>query len=60
MNMYTMYIDNITTINALRKNKILNQLKLKALADDKINVTKELKFVLVIVEDIFWKRRKCW
>ena len=43
-------------VNSLPKNKILDWSKLKAFADDKINVTKELKFVLGRVENIVGKR----
>ena len=47
-------------INPLPKDKILDWSKLKAFADDKINVTKKLKFVVGWVENIVGKRRKCW
>ena len=40
--------------------KILNRTKLKAFADDKINVTEKLKLVLVRVEKHCRKWRKCW
>ena len=39
-------------VNTLPKDEILDQSKLKAFADDKINVLKELKFVLERVENI--------
>ena len=39
-------------------NKILDWLKLKAFADDKINVTEKLKFVLGGVENIVGKGDK--
>ena len=42
------FADNILT---LPNNKILHQSKLKAFADDKMNVTKELKFVIGRVEN---------
>ena len=44
---------------SLPNNKILDLSKLKGFADDKINVTKKLKFVLGRVENI-GKRKKCW
>ena len=40
--------------------KILDQSKLKEFADDKVNVTLKIKFVLGRVENIVGKRRKCW
>ena len=43
--------------NSLPNDKILNRSKLKAFADNKINVTETLKFVLRWVENIV---RKCW
>ena len=50
--------------DTLPNDKILNWFKLKAFADDKINVTQILKFVLKMVENIgrkhYGKRRKCW
>ena len=39
-------------LNSLPNDKILDQSKLKAFADDKINITKKLKFYLVRVENI--------
>ena len=39
-------------INCLPNDKILDQSKFKELADDKINVTKKLKFVSGMVENI--------
>ena len=36
------------------------RLKLKALADDKVNVIIRLKFALERVENIVGKMRKCW
>ena len=39
--------------------KILDWSKFKAFADDKINVTEKLKFVLGTVENIVGNRRKC-
>ena len=41
--------------NSLPNNKILDQSKLKALADDKINVTEKLKFVSGRVENSMGK-----
>ena len=48
------------SLNSLPINKILNWSKFKALADDKINVTLELKLVFRWVENIFGKGKKCW
>ena len=41
--------------NALPNDKILDWSKLKAFADDKINVTEKLKFLLEMVENIVQK-----
>ena len=49
----------VTLINSLPNNKFLDCSKLKALADDKINVNENLKLVLGKVENC-GKRRKCW
>ena len=45
----------IPGLNSLPNDKILNWSKLKAFADDKINVTVKLKFVLGRVENIVGK-----
>ena len=51
---------DILTFNPLPDDKILDWSKLKALAyDKKKNVTKKLKFVLGMVENMR-RRRKCW
>ena len=42
-------------LSSLPNNKFLDWSKLKAFADNKINVTEELKFVLVRVENIVGK-----
>ena len=42
-------------LNSLPNVKFLDRFKLKALADDKINVTEQLKFVLGRVENIMGK-----
>ena len=42
-------------VNSLSNNKFLDWSKLKALADNKINVTEKLKFVLGRVENILGK-----
>ena len=42
-------------INSLPNNKILDWSKLKALADDKINVAQKLKFVSGRIENIVGK-----
>ena len=47
-------------VNSLLSNKILDWSKLKAIADDKVNVTEKLKFVLGRVENIVGKGEKCW
>ena len=47
-------------LNSLLSDKILALTKLRGFADDKINVTQKLKFVLDWVENIVGKRRKCW
>ena len=41
-------------LNSLPNNRILDSSKLKAFADDKINVTKELKLILER-ENILWE-----
>ena len=47
-------------INSLPNDKFLDSSKLKAFADDKINVTEKLNFDLGSVENNVEKRRKCW
>ena len=47
-------------MNSLPNDTILDQSKLKGFADDKLNVTQKLKFILGRVETIVGKRRKCW
>ena len=47
-------------VNPLPNDKILDWSKFNALTDDKINVTRNLKFVLDNVENILGKGRKCW
>ena len=42
-------------VNSLPNNKLLDQSKFKELADNKINATKKLKFVLGMVENILGK-----
>ena len=44
----------------LPNDKILELSKFKAYADDKINATRSLNFVLGGVKNILGKRRKCW
>ena len=46
--LHSTVLDNI--IYSLPDNKFLDQSKLKAFADDKINVTEKLKFLLERVE----------
>ena len=53
---YDLYFDLLPVQN----DKILGLSKLKAFADDNINVTQNLKFVLERMESIMEKRRKCW
>ena len=43
-------------INSLPYNKLLDWLKLKAFAEDEINVAEKLKFVLERVENIWEKK----
>ena len=50
----------ITILNPLPNNKILDLSKSKAFADDKINVTEKVKFVLESIKKHCEKRRKCW
>ena len=45
----------VPSFNSLPNDKILDQSKLKALADDTINVNQELKLVLARVENILGK-----
>ena len=47
------------TLSSLPNDQILNLSKLKAFAEDEINVTRKLKFALGSVENISGKRRKC-
>ena len=44
---------------SLPDDKISDWSKLKAFADEKINVTEKLKFVLGMIENIVGKRRQC-
>ena len=44
-----------TTLNSLQNNKILSQSKLTAFADDKVYVTKKIKFIMEWVETIMGK-----
>ena len=55
-----MVANDRTSTNSLPNDKILARSKMKALADDKINVTRILKLVFGMVENIVGKRRKCW
>ena len=48
------------TTDSLPYDKFLDWSKLNALADNKINVTEKLKFVLGRMEKHHGKRRKCW
>ena len=47
-------------LHFLPNDKFFNRSKLKALAENKISVTENLKLVLGRVENIMGKRRKCW
>ena len=47
-------------VDSLPSDKILHWSKLKAVADDKRNVTQKLKFLLGKNEKHFGERRKCW
>ena len=46
--------------NSLPNDKILDWSKIKALADDKINVVQKLKFCVWEGRKHCGKRRKCW
>ena len=46
--------------NRFPNDKILDLSKLKAIADDKITFTEQMKFVLGRVEKNYGKRGKCW
>ena len=48
------------TLTLLRNDKILDQSKWKAFADDKVNVAEKLKFVFGKGRKHCGKRRKCW
>ena len=56
---FTVWLDAFE-MNSLPNNKILGLPKLKAFADDKINVTQKLKFALGRGRKHCGKRRKCW
>ena len=49
---------HMVSFNSLPNDKILHKSKLKAFADDKINVTEGLKLVLRKIEKIIGKRGK--
>ena len=51
---------DMDSIVSLSNYKVLDSPKLKAFAEDKVNVTKELKFVLGRPENIMGKGEKCW
>ena len=53
------YSVSIEGVNSLPNDKILDLTKLKAFADDKLNVTKMTVF-LFNREENCGKRRKCW
>ena len=48
------------TINSLPNDKILDRSKLKAFAEDKLNVVQKLNFFNGRVKSIVGKRRECW
>ena len=50
----------ILRVNSLPNDKVLDWSKLKAFADDKINVTVNSKFFMGRVENIVGKGKKCW
>ena len=52
------YVISILILYTLPNDKILDWSKLKSFADDKINVTEQLKFVLGRVENILWGKDK--
>ena len=49
-----------TNINPLPNDNFFDWSKLKELADNKIDVTENLKFVFGRAENIVGKRKKCW
>ena len=51
---YTLQLSNARPFNSLQTNKIVDLSKLKAFADDKLNVTQKLKFVFGVEENIYW------
>ena len=53
------FYHTILTFNPLPDDKILGLPKLKAFADDKLNVTQNVKVVSHRIENIMGKRRKC-
>ena len=48
------------TSESLPDHNILDKIKLKAYADDKLNVAKKMISVFDRIENIVRKRRKCW
>ena len=46
---------SLLQVNPLPNDKILDQSKVKALADEKINLAKKLKFVLEVEENVLGK-----
>ena len=50
-----MYKILLCSVNLLQNNEVFDWSELKAFADDKMNVTEKLKFVLVRVENVVGK-----
>ena len=55
----SVYLQSRFLFNPFPHNKILDQTKLKAFADDKLNVTKMIVSALDRVENIVGKRKNC-
>ena len=49
---YTLLQHHTELLNSLTKDKILDNFKLEACGDDKVNVTRKLKFALKRIENI--------
>ena len=60
MNKGNLGLDSPPILNPLPDDKILGLPKLKAFADDKLDVTQDIKVVFQRIENIVGKRRKCW
>ena len=62
----TSFLQGLKSINLFDKGSTLSPMtnfhcsKLKAFADDKINATEKVRFVMGRLENIVGKGRKCW